>query len=92
MFITFRFSSEMYFHTPVMRGSSPGYEVAGREYSRFVQDLFRIGELVNLGFGIGGRFTVTHDSDDAGRVRSQTDFRFPPTLPVGDRGSGDVSV
>ncbi len=86
---TFRFSesSKMYFHTPVMTRSSPGYEVAGCEYSRFVQDSFRIGELVNLGFGIGGRFTVTHDSDDAGRVRSRTDFRFNqvPTHPPSRR-------
>ena len=44
---------ELYFHTRVMRGSSPGYEVAGCEYSRFVQDLFRIGESANLGFWVG---------------------------------------
>jgi hypothetical protein len=44
-----------------------GYEVAGCEYSRFVQDLFGIGELFRIGesvdswLGIGGRFTVSRD-------------------------------
>jgi hypothetical protein len=38
VFITFRFSSEMYFHTPVMRGSSPDTKWRGAS----TRDLLRI--------------------------------------------------
>jgi hypothetical protein len=73
-----------------MMGSSPGYEVAGCEYSRFVQDLFRIGESVNS--WLWDRRSIYRVSRRRRAGVEQDTFRFPPILPVGDRGSGDVSV